>query len=183
MNKVLHTTLLLIGTILLSGCANKVHDYSVSTENLIALKSLAKAAKPVNLGKFTDSAKGERSLMCRLATPVGTPQGETFASYIQNALKKELIITDMYNPNAKNTITANLNDIYGSTVLGNAYWSFDITMKSSNGKSYRVKSQYDYESSYLASSACSEMQRSFPLAVQKLIGEIIKNPHFAELTK
>ena len=183
MKKIFHGVLGFIAIIVLSGCANKVHDYSVSTDNLMALKSLSKSTKDVNLGKFTDSGRNESSTMCRLATPVGTPKGETFASYIQNALKKELIISDIYNENAKTIITANLDETYGSTTLGDAYWSFKMTLKSSNGQSYKVNSRYDYESSFTAMSACSEMQRSYPLAVQKLIGQIIRNPKFIRLTK
>ncbi len=172
-----------LGIVMFSGCANKVNDYSVSTENLLALKNLSKKARPVNVGEFTDSGKKESAVMCRLSSPVGTPEGKTFASYIQDAFKKELVITNMYNPKAKNTITANLNNISSSTLPANTYWAFDMTVKSSNGKSYNVKSRYDYESSYLASSACSEMQRSFPLAVQKLIHKIITDPRFPSLTK
>ncbi len=183
MKKIFHGVLVMVAVMALSGCANKVHDYSVSTNNLLALKSISKTANKVNLGEFTDSGRGERSTMCRLATPIGTPKGETFASYIQNALKKELIISDMFDENAKRVITANLDKTYGSTVIGNAYWEFLITLKSSNGSSYQVKSRYDYESSFSAMSACSEMQRSFPLAVQKLIGDIVKNPKFVTLTK
>jgi hypothetical protein len=179
----IHGVVAIIAVIGLSGCANKVHDYAVSTENLMVLKSLASKANKVNVGEFTDSGKNEKAVMCRLATPIGTPKGETFASYIKNAFQKELLIADLYDPKAKNTISANVNDVYGSTVLGNAYWSFDVTVKSSNGKSYNVKSRYDYESSFSAMSACSEMQRSFPLAVQKLIGKIITHPKFVELTK
>lgn len=172
-----------IATLLFSGCANKVHDYSVSTENIIVLKDMAKADKQISLGDFTDSGKEESKLMCRLSTPIGTPEGETFATYIKNAFQKELLLSGLYDKNSKNKITANLNDIYGGTVIGNAYWSFDITLKSTNGKEMNVKSRYDYESSYFASSACSEMQRSFPLAVQKLIRDIINNPKFKELIK
>lgn len=181
--KIISSSLVIGALLAMNGCANKVHDYSVSTENMISLKSVAQSTKSINIGNFTDSNKDERSVMCRLATPIGTPQDETFASYIQNALKKELLVSNMYNPSSSTIITANLNDIYGSTTLGNAYWSFDITMKSTNGTSYTVKSKYDYESSFSAYSACSEMQRSYTLAVQKLIGEIINNPKFITLAK
>jgi hypothetical protein len=172
-----------VAALLFSGCANKVHNYSASTENILMLKDLAKSGKRVSLGNFTDSGKEESKMMCRLATPIGTPKGETFATYIKDAFKKELLLSGLYDKNSKTKISANLNDIYGSTVLGNAYWSFDITLKSTNGKKMNVKSRYDYESSYFASSACSEMQRSFPLAVQKLIKDIISNPEFKELVK
>jgi len=164
-----------------SGCANKVAAYSTSTDNLIVIKGLSKNNKPVNLGEFTDSNREESKVMCRLTTPIGTPDGETFASYIQNALQKELLIGDMYDKTSDTKLSMNLDDIYGSTVLGNAYWEFKTTVNSSNGKSFKIESRYDYESSYFASSACSEMQRSFVPAVQKLLGKVVGNSEFKNL--
>jgi hypothetical protein len=168
---------------LVSGCANKVHTYSTSTENTLILQELAKYNKKIKLGKFDDSGKNETTVMCRLATPVGTAKGETFASYIEDSLIKELVIANLYDQNNKNILTANLDDIYGSTTVGNAYWQFNVTINSSDGDSYAVESTYDYESSYLATSACSEMQRSFVPAVQKLNKDIIQHPSFVELLK
>jgi hypothetical protein len=165
---------------LFTGCANKVPEYSMSTNNVITLQGLSKDSK-VNLNNFTDSGKDESKVMCRLATPIGTANGETFASYIENAFKKELLTAGMYDAESNINISANLDNIYGSTTLGNAYWEFEITVKSSNGTSYKVESRYDYESSYFGSSACSEMQRSFVPAVQKLIEDIIKHPKFVSL--
>lgn len=181
MNKLFFGLVTLLLLISFSGCANKVHNYAISPDNMLALKKFSKSSEGVKIGKFTDSNKNEASVMCRLSTPVGTQKGETFASYIQNAFKKEVMVSDMYNQDSNITITANLNDIYGSTMLGNAYWKFDITVKSSNGNSYNINSRYDYESSFSAYSACSEMQRSFVPAVQKLNGDIINHPNFKRL--
>jgi hypothetical protein len=175
--------LALLGVVFFSGCANKVHEYSVSTNNVLKLQGLSKNNKDINLGEFTDSGRDEAKVMCRLATPIGTPSGETFASYIKNAFAKELLTAGMYNPSSDVTISMNIDSLYGSTTLGNAYWEFEVTLKSSNGKTMKVKSRYDYESSFSAMSACSEMQRSFVLAVQKLIGDIVNSPEFAELIK
>ncbi len=175
--------LIILGSavLLFTGCANKVHEYAVSSDNILQLQQLSKQGKKIALNKFTDSGREETKVMCRLATPIGTPQGQTFAEYIHKAFEKELIIANMYDPNEATKLSLNLDDIYGSTVLGNAYWKFDVTVKSSNGKSLKLTSRYDYESSYFASSACSEMQRSFVLAVQKLIHDIISHPKFREL--
>jgi hypothetical protein len=166
-----------------SGCANKVHTYATSTDNTVALRALAKSDQKVNLGEFTDSGKNESKLMCRLASPVGTPEGQTFSSYIRGALLSELVVADVYGDDNTKVISANLNDIYGSTTIGNAYWEFDITLNSSNNGSLQLTSRYDYESSYLATSACSEMQRSFVPAVQKLNNEIINHSNFNALLK
>jgi len=176
----LASTLLLIT---LSGCANKVATYSVSTENILTLKELSTEGKGINLGEFTDSNNGESKVMCRLATPIGTPSGETFISYIRDALEKELIIANKYDKKSNIKVKINLDDLYGSTTLGNAYWEFKVTVNSSNSKSFKVTSKYEYESSFTAYSACSEMQRSFVPAVQKLLGDIIKHNKFESLTK
>jgi len=168
---------------LFTGCANKVPAYAISTNNVVNLQGLSKDNGKVNLSNFTDSGRNESKVMCRLATPVGISSGETFASYIEDAFKKELLVAGMYNPKSNVTISANIDKLYGSTTIGNAYWEFTVTVKSSNGTSYTVHTQYDYESSYLATSACSEMQRSFVPAVQKLIGDIVQNPKFVDLLK
>lgn len=171
-------TLLVLGTILVTGCANKVATYSVSTDNIMSLKNLSKG---INLGDFTDSNRNESKVMCRLATPVGTSSGETFTSYIKKAFKKELLVSNKYDETSNTKLSMNLDKIYGSTTLGNAYWEFQVTVKNSNGKRFPLNSKYEYESSYLATSACSEMQRSFVPAVQKLIGETVQHNMFKTL--
>lgn len=180
MKKIVLGSLFFVITVLFSGCADKVHNYSPKATNVMQLRDVANGEK-IYVEKFSDSNKDEKKLMCRLTAPIGTPDGETFASYIQDAFTQELILADKYSEKSSNTITANLDDIYGSTMLANAYWEFKITMKSSNGVTYETNSRYDYESSYAAGSACSEMQRSFVPAVQKLNKDIISNPKFADL--
>jgi len=175
---------LIIGVIVLfTGCANKVPAYAISSNNVINLQGLSKNNGKINLGDFTDSGRNESEVMCRLAYPVGIANGKTFASYIKNAFKKELLVAGIYDPKSNITISINIDKLYGSTMLGNAYWEFTVSVKSSNGASYKVHSKYNYESSFTAYSACTEMQRSFVPAVQKLIGDIIKNPKFVNLLK
>lgn len=180
MKKIIIGSLAVLLAVLFSGCADKVHSYSPKTANILYLKGISDGKKAF-VDKFSDSGKGESKLVCRLMAPIGTPDGETFASYIQDAFVQELAIADKYDAKSANIISANLDDIYGSTMLGNAYWEFKITMKSSSGVSYETHSRYDYESSYNANSACSEMQRSFVPAVQKLVGDVINNPKFTDL--
>jgi len=170
-----------VGALLMTGCANKVPTYSNTPQNMRAVKAVSASATPVNIGKFTATNEGESKVMCRLATPVGTPDGMTFAKYIEDALSTELEMGNMIDPKSKITVTGNLDSIYGSTTLGNAYWDFKLKVISSNGKSFDIASRYDYESSFSAYSACSEMQRSYLPAVQELVNKIITNPQFKEL--
>jgi hypothetical protein len=180
MKKNISLSLLMLGTLFITGCSNKVATYSVSTENIMSLKALSKG---INLGQFTDSNRNENEIMCRLVSPVGTASGETFISYIKKAFEKELVISNKYDTTSNRKIGMNLDKIYGSTTLGNAYWEFKTTVNGSNGKSFNVNSKYDYESSYGGDSACSEMQRSFVPAVQKLIGQVIQHNEFKTLLK
>ena len=87
MKKMFFSLSILILTIGFSGCANKVHDYSVSADNIMNLKDLSKSGHQIKIGEFTDSGKAETKVMCRLATPIGTPKGETFVSYIKREKK------------------------------------------------------------------------------------------------
>jgi hypothetical protein len=183
MKKGITLSLIVAATVLMSGCANKVPTYSNSPQNMRAVKNVATSSSPVNIGKFTATNEGESKVMCRLATPVGTPDGMTFAKYIEDALSNELEMGNMIDPKSKITVTGNLDSIYGSTILGNAYWEFKLKVTSSNGKSFDVTSRYDYESSFTAYSACSEMQRSYLPAVQELVNKIVTHPQFAELLK
>lgn len=172
--------LLVLGIFFITGCSNKVATYAVSAENIMSLKALPKA---INLGKFSDSNRNESKIMCRLVSPVGTASGETFTSYIKKAFLKELVVSNKYDKASKRKIGMNLDKLYASTTLGNAYWEFKTTVNGSNGKSFKINSKYDYESSYGGDSACSEMQRSFVPAVQKLIGQVIQHNEFKTLLK
>lgn len=181
MKKIVLSSLIAAVALLMSGCSNKVPTYSNTPQNMRAVKTVAASASPVHIGTFTASNEGESKVMCRLMTPVGTPDGVTFAKYIEDALSTELEIGNMIDPKSKITITGNLESLYGSTVVGNAYWEFKLKVTSSNGKSMDVTSRYDYESSFTAYSACSEMQRSYLPAVQELINKVVTNPQFSEL--
>lgn len=183
MTKALTLSLLTAGALLVSGCANKVPTYSNSAQNMRAVKTLAPSVAPINVGHFTATNEGEAKVMCRLATPIGTPDGVTFAKYIEDALSTELEMGNLIDPKSSITVTGHLDEVYGSTMLGNAYWEFKVKVKSSNGKSIDVVSRYDYESSYTAYSACSEMQRSYLPAVQGLVNKILTHPNFGELLK
>lgn len=184
MRKSALTILAITGLMVFTGCANKVPNYANSPQNIRAIKNIVNEEKvAINIIPFTAKNEGESKVMCRLATPVGTPDGMTFAKYIEDALTVELEIGNMYDPKSNIKVTGYLEDVYGSTTLGNAYWEFKIKISSSNGKSFDLVTKYDYESNFTAYSACSEMQRSYLPAVQDLIYKIITHPNFKELLK
>ncbi|MGD9715976.1 MAG: hypothetical protein AB7U26_02735 [Sulfuricurvum sp.] len=184
MRNLLFSSVAVASLLLLSGCANKVPNYASSPQNIRAVKNLHSEEKTtVNIAAFKAKNEGEAKVMCRLATPVGTPDGMTFAKYVEDALAVELEMGDMYDPKSNVIVSGYLENVYGSTVLGNAYWEHTLKLTSSNGKSMSVTSRYDYESSFTAYSACSEMQRSYLPAVQQLVHQTITDPRFKELIR
>jgi len=160
---------------------DKMLDYNISKENQALLTNLAKDGYRVRFGEFTDASESNETIKCRLMTSVHPPKHETYVQYIQHAFEKEFTASGLYDERAKTVITATINEIEESSVYGDAYWSFEVTLRSSNGKKYTVKSEYEYDSSITAAYACEEMHKTFPLALQKLIHDAIKNDQFIKL--
>ena len=114
-------------------------------------------------------------------TSVQPPKGQKYKEYIQHAFETEFKAAKLYQTNSKASIGATIHELSGVSMYGNAYWAFELTFSSSNGNSYKVKSKYTYDSSFRASGACKDMYKTFPLALQKLIHDTIKNPKFKTL--
>jgi len=163
----------------LSGCSVKVPQYNSSADNVVQLR---KIGVKVSIGTFT-ATKSEKETLCRLARTVVVPHGLTFEKYIENAFKEELKMANKYSNESNIIITANLNNLKASSgIASTGYWSFDMTIKSNNGKSFNIVSQYIYDTSFAGAIACNEMMPdAFKPAVQKLIKEIISNPQFDSL--
>jgi len=160
---------------------DKMLDYNISKENQTLLTSMAKDGYRVRLGEFTDASESNETIKCRLMTSVHPPKHETYVQYIQHAFEKEFKASGLYDEHTRTVITATINEIEGSSVYGDAYWSFEVTLRSSNGEKYTVRSEYEYESSITAAYACEEMHKTFPRALQKLIHDAIKDLKFKSL--
>ncbi len=184
--------LILFGTLVLNGCGavaalivnpstDKMLDYNTSADNQSLLRDYRAKGYKVNIGNFTDVSGSNETIKCRLITSVTLPKNETYAKYIEHAFQKEFTDAKLYDPHSDVTISATIHEIDGGTVYGNAYWSSDITLTSSNGTSYRFKSTYEYESSISAAYACSDMYKNFPLALKKWIHDALNHPKFEKL--
>ncbi|MCT7554153.1 hypothetical protein [Aliarcobacter butzleri] len=170
-----------IATLLFTGCGIKTTEYNPSADNVQTLREL-KDVK-INVSNFTSTNKDESSVMCRLAETVSTPKGESFATYIENAIASELKMAGNYDKNSNIKLSGNINKVYGSSMFGNAYWEINATVNSSNGKSLTVNTKRDYPSSYLASTACNNMGTSFEPTVNQLVADILNHKDFPELIK
>ena len=88
----------------------------------------------------------------------------------------------LYDENSIIVIVGNLNNIYGSSMLGNAYWEFDVTLtQKDTNKTFNVKSKTDYPSAYLAFTACTNMATTLNKGVKELIYKIITHKEFVNI--
>ena len=180
-NKILLSSTAILAIFLFTGCGIKTSEYNVSADNVQTLRDFKELK--VDVANFTATTPGESSVMCRLAETISTPKGEAFSEYIKEALVSELKMAGVYDKNSDLKISGNLNKIYGSTMFGNAYWEISVTISSSNGKSLSVNTKRDYPSSYLASTACTNMGTSFSPTIKQLISDIINHKDFSSLIK
>lgn len=161
-----------------SGCSTySATRYSISTDNVVALRSLN--GKTVNVGAFSASTPGQTEIMCRGVGPIKTPDGEPFAEFVRKAMLDELKIANTYSSSAPVTITGNLDAIDFSSNSGN--WNLALTIKSSNGKSMSVSESYGFTSSFYGETACNQTAQAFMPAVQNLVGKVVRSPEFVAL--
>lgn len=159
------------------GCVTlSVNPYSASAQNVSLLRKSEN--KKINVGKFEDILE-RKKISCR-AVPIQAPGGETFAEYIQKALISDLMMADVYDANGTVTLTATLDKLELISTSG-AYWDIEVTVKSSNGHSFKVTEIYKFESAFDADNACRNAVQAFAPAVQNLIFKIVNHSDFKQL--
>lgn len=164
--------------LVLSGCSTyAAHRYSISADNVVALRALS--GKMINVGTFTGTQPGQRDIMCRGVGPIKAPDGEPFSEFVRRALMDELRIANVFSATAPVTLTGNLDRIDFSSASGN--WNLALTVMSSNGKSTTVTEVYSYTSSWYGETACNQTAQALMPAVQNLIGKLVRSQEFSAL--
>ena len=163
--------------ILLSGCSTySVNRYAISADNVTELRKLGDTM--VNVGEFTSSSP-KSEITCRGVGPIKTPDGDTFAHFIKEALIDELQIAEQYSSAANVTLTGNLDSIDFSSNSG--IWNLTLTVKSTTGISVTVSENYSYTTSFYGETACNQTAQALMPAVQNLIANLLNHPHFDAL--
>jgi hypothetical protein len=171
---------ILLLAVVLSGCSTyAAQRYSISVDNVMALRSLD--GKTLNVGPFTSAQQGLSEIMCRGVGPIKTPDGEPFTDFIRKALIDELKLANAFSPTAPVTLTGHLNKIDFSSVGGT--WEISLTVRSSNGQSSTVTEHYAYTSSYFGETACNQTAQALMPAVQNLIGKLVRGPELQALLR
>ena len=177
MNKIT-VFLLVLG---LNGCSTYMPQrYSISADNNVALKAIN--AGNINVGPFKGPVNFDNS--CRAAGPISPPDNMSFEAYIQKALADELKVAGKFDDKApKITLSGELEQLGFSSTRGltGGSWDIGLRVKSSNGKSMSATEHYEFNSGWVADTACKQTAEAYLPAVQDLIGKLIKSPEFEAL--
>ena len=165
----------------LSGCSTYMPQrYSISADNNVALKAIK--AGNINVGPFKGLANFDNG--CRAAGPISPPDNMSFEAYIQKALADELKVAGKYDDKTpKITLSGELEQLGFSSTRGltGGSWDIGLRVKSSNGKSVFVSEHYEFNSGFIADTACKQTAEAYYPAVQNLIGKLVRSPDFEAL--
>ncbi len=156
--------------------------YSINADTNVALKTMG--LSNVTIGSFTGPTRFDTG--CRATGPLAPPDGMTHTAYVKKALEDELKVAGAYAPaNPRTILSGNVNrlDFSSSRGLTGGSWDIDLTLNSSNGKTMNVSEHYEFESGFIADTACKQTAEAYLPTVQNLIGKIVRAPEFKLLVQ
>jgi hypothetical protein len=105
-------------------------------------------------------------------------------AYFKKALEDELKVAGAFAQSSpKVTLSGSVNKLSFSSMRGltGGSWDIDVTLASSNGKRMTASERYEFESGFVADTACKQTAEAYMPAVQNLIGKIVKSLDFKAL--
>lgn len=156
--------------------------YAINADTNVALKSLG--ANGLSVGAFTGPEAFNSA--CRAAGPLAPPDGMSHTAYIKKALEDELKVAGVYAADSPRvTLSGVVNKLAFSSSRGltGGSWDIDLTLNSSNGKSMSVVEHYEFESGFIADTACKQTAEAYFPAVQNLLGKAVRSSEFKALVQ
>ncbi|MBT9541374.1 hypothetical protein [Thiobacillus sp.] len=108
----------------------------------------------------------------------------SFEAYIQKALADELKVAGKFDDKSqKITLTGTVVQLGFSSSRGltGGTWDIGLNVSSSNGQSVFIAEHYEFNSGFIADTACKQTAEAYLPAVQNLIGKLVKAPEFKSL--
>lgn len=166
----------------LAGCAGPAPNYAPSIDNVEVLKK--SGAAPVKAGAISVTAgmSGANALALRANTMV-SPVGTHYGDYLAAALRQELELAKLYNPQSgveiSGTLLKNNIDAGGlSTNAGQMEARF-VVKAGGQVRFDKVKRiEHKWESAFAGAVAIPLAASNYPIMVQKLIGAFLNDPDF-----
>ena len=173
---------LIVASLVLSGCAHVSPNYSLSAENVASMRALSStASRKISVGSFTSSEPGKHSILCRAAGPIEAPQGQPFDSFIRDALVGELKLAGLYQENAPTTLEGKLTNIDFNSNIGAGKWTIQMAFSGNGVTPFNVESSYSFSTNFIADIACEQVSQALPVATKGFIKDVTLNPEFRKL--
>ena len=156
--------------------------YAINADTNVTLKGLG--ATDLSVGTFTGPTTFDKS--CRAAGPLAPPDGMSHTDYIKKAFEDELKVAGIYAAtNPRITLSGNVKKLEFSSSRGltGGSWDIEILLSSSNGKTLPVTEHYEFESGFIADTACKQTAEAYSPAVQDLIKKAVRSIEFKALVQ
>ena len=156
--------------------------YSINADTNVQLKSLG--ASQIGVGTFTGPAVFDNA--CRAAGPLAPPDNMTHTEYLRKALEDELKVAGAHGPaNPRVVLSGVVNKLEFSSARGltGGSWDIAVTLSSSNGAKMSATEHYEFESGFVADTACKQTAEAYMPTVQNLIKKIVHSSEFKALVK
>lgn len=179
----LRTTSVAVLVLLTSACSTYTTPrYAINADTNVALKNLDTSG--IAVGSFIGPSSFDNA--CRAAGPLAPPDGMSHTAYLQKALESELKVAGVHaGTTPRITLSGTVNRLAFSSTRGmtGGSWDIDIILSSSNGASLPVSEHYEFESGFIADTACKQTAEAYFPAVQNLISKAVHAPGFKALVK
>lgn len=169
----------------LVGCAGPAPNYAPSIDNVETLKKI-QGAPAVKTGAIAVTAgmPGAASLQLR-ANTMTSPVGKNYGDYIAAALRQELELAKLYNPQSgveiSGTLLKNNIDAGGiSTNAGQIEARFVVTANGQVRFDKVKRIEKKWESSFVGAVAIPLAANNYPLMVQSLVAALVTDPDFVK---
>ena len=170
---------------ILTGCASQAPNYAPSIDNVEVLKQIGvgTTVKTGTIGVTPDTS-GAQSIGLRGSKMV-SPIGDNYGDYIAAALRQELELAKLYNPQSGVEISGTLieNDINTkgfSTGSGEIEARFLVTAKGQVRFDKIKRIERQWESSFIGAVAIPRAMSNYPLMVQSLVSSLAADPDFVK---
>jgi hypothetical protein len=175
--------LVVIGLVILNGCSTFVTPrYSISADTNVALKALN--STNIAVGNFVGPSSFDNA--CRAAGPLAPPDNLSHTEYVKKAFEDELKVAGVFTQGQPRvTLSGNVTKLEFSSSRGltGGSWAIDLTLTSSNGQSMTTSEYYEFQSGFIADTACKQTAEAYMPAVQNLIGKVVRSPQFKGLVQ
>jgi hypothetical protein len=172
------TYLLALAPLVLGACSSDIGAYSISAENVVAARTLARSSEHRVSAVYSSATKPQNWTSCR-GIAVGLPDEQTFDAYIAKAFKDELALGELLASDGDIKLKIDLTKLDFSSFNGT--WLLGADVYANGIKLLTASGAHDHDAAFAAIQECNNAANNFELAVQNLVKSIMTNPKFMAL--